>query len=148
MSVASREDKLRTIRRLFIAFARLDRDEFVSHLTEDVDFRPSAFITGKGEFHGREEVRQNMAELEEQLKHTGELIELRPVATYVDREDENRILALAMLTIARPKSEAYDTEMAHLHTMEGDKVAALRTWPDHEEGLRHLASPEQVKLPG
>ena len=38
----------------FSAFASLDRDEFVSHLTEDVVFRPSAFVTGQGELHGHE----------------------------------------------------------------------------------------------
>jgi ketosteroid isomerase-like protein len=145
--VATREEQLRTIRTLFDAFAVLDRDAFADQLTEDVVFRPSAFITGRGEFHGREEVRQNLAELKEQLAGTGEQVRLSPVAVYLDRDDERRVLALAVLTIIRPNGESYDTEMAYLHTMEGDKVAELRTWPDHAEGMKQLGSPQKETLP-
>ena len=51
-----RADQLRTIAAMFESFASLDGDEFVRHLTEDVHFRPSGFVTGRSEFHGREEV--------------------------------------------------------------------------------------------
>ena len=145
--VATQEEKLRTIRTLFDAFEALDRDAFADRLTEDVLFRPSAFVTGKGEFHGREEVRQNLAELKEQLAATGEEVRLNPVSVYIDRDDENKILALAVLTIVRRSGDSYDTEMAYLHTMEGDRVAELETWPDHARGLSELASPEEVSLP-
>jgi ketosteroid isomerase-like protein len=142
-----REKQLRTIRTLFDSFAALDRDTFADQLTEDVVFRPSAFLTGTGEFHGREEVRQNLAELKEQLAASRELVRLDPVAVYLDDEDERKILALAMLTIIRPDGGSYDTEMAYLHTMEGDRVAELRTWPDHAEGLEQLTTPQEVVLP-
>jgi ketosteroid isomerase-like protein len=145
--VATREEKLQTIRTLFDAFSSLDRDAFADRLTEDVLFRPSAFVTGTGEFHGREEVRQNLAELKEQLAATGEEVRLNPVSVYVDGEDENKILALAVLTIVRPSGDFYDTDMAYLHTMEGDRVAELQTWPDHARGLSELASPEEAELP-
>jgi ketosteroid isomerase-like protein len=145
--VTAREEQLRTIRTLFDAFAALDRDAFADQLTEDVVFRPSAFLTGTGEFHGREEVRQNLAELKEQLAATGEQVRLNPVAVYLDRDDERKVLALAVLTIVRPNGESYDTEMAYLHTMEGDKVAELRTWPDHAEGMKQLGSPQEETLP-
>jgi ketosteroid isomerase-like protein len=147
VSVATPDAQLQTIRTLFDAFANLDRDAFADRLTEDVVFRPSAFVTGKAEFHGREEVRQNLAELKQQLADTGEQVLLNPVSVYVDEDDENTILALAVLTIVRPNGESYDTEMAYLHTMEGDKVAELRTWPDHAEGLKQLTSPQEAILP-
>jgi ketosteroid isomerase-like protein len=43
--------------------------------------------------------------------------------------------------------DSFDTDVAHLHTMRGDQVAELRTWLDHAEGLRQLASPEEVPFP-
>jgi ketosteroid isomerase-like protein len=141
------EEKLATVVAMFDAFARLDRDEFVSHLTEDVGFRPSAFVTGTGEMHGREEVRQDLAELAEQLEKSGERVVLHLLALYVDRQDENRVLALARLTIIRPSGDSFDTEAAYLHTMQGDLVAELDTWLDHREGLSQLADPEPVPIP-
>lgn len=132
---------------MFAAFARLDPDEFAGHLTEEVDFRPSAFVTGIAEFHGREAVRENLAELKRMLAETGEKVRLRPQRFFVDREDEDRILALAQLTIIRANGEAFGSEAAYLHVMEGEKVRELRTWLDHEEGLRQLADPEEVASP-
>lgn len=45
------------------AFASGDADAVADSFTEDADVRPSAFITGKPEFHCREEVRQGFAEM-------------------------------------------------------------------------------------
>ncbi len=144
--MATQAEKLRTIAAMFDAFARLDADEFASHLTEDVVFRPSAFVTGKGEFIGREQVRRNLVELSEQ--RGGNVVRLRPLALYVDRDDEDKILALARFTVIRPSSDSFDTDVAHLHIMRGTQVAELRTWLDHAEGLSKLARPEEVPFPG
>jgi ketosteroid isomerase-like protein len=54
---------------------------------------------------------------------------------------------LARFTVIRPSSDSFDTDVAHLHTMRGDRVAELRTWLDHAEGLSHLGSPERVPFP-
>ena len=112
-----------------------------------MEFRPSGFVTGQSEFLGREAVRQNLVELREERGQTENVVRLRPLALYIDREDETKILALARFTVMRPTSDSFDTEVAFLHTMRGDQVAELRTWLDHGEGLGHLASPEQVPLP-
>jgi ketosteroid isomerase-like protein len=69
------------------------------------------------------------------------------MSVYVDGDDENKVLALAVLTIVRPSGDSYDTEMAYLHTMEGDRVAEMETWPYHARGLSELARPEEVSLP-
>jgi ketosteroid isomerase-like protein len=144
--MATQEAKLRAIAQMFDAFGRLDVEAFVGNLTEDVVFRPSAFVTGTGEFIGRDAVRRNLTELREQ--GSGEnVVRLRPLALYIDREDEDRILALARFTVIRPTSESFDTDVAYLHTMRGAQVAELRTWLDHAEGLRQLASPEEVPFP-
>jgi ketosteroid isomerase-like protein len=143
--MAGLDERLRVIVAMFDAFARLDADEFAAHLTEDVVFRPSAFVTGKSEFLGREAVRRDLIELREQQRES--VVRLRPIALYIDREDEDKILALARFTVIRPTSESFDTDVAQLHTMRGDQVAALETWLDHAEGLRHLADPEQVPFP-
>jgi ketosteroid isomerase-like protein len=145
--MATQDEKLRVIAAMFDAFARLDADQFASHLTEDVVFRPSAFVTGKREFFGREQVRQNLVELREQRGQREDTIRLRPLALYIDREDEDKILALAQFTVIRPSSDSFDTEAAQLHIMRGDQVAELRTWLDHAEGLKQLASPEEVPFP-
>ena len=52
--MATKDAQLRAILAMFDSFARLDADEFASHLTEDVVFRPSGFVTGRSEFLGRE----------------------------------------------------------------------------------------------
>jgi ketosteroid isomerase-like protein len=145
--LAATEEQLRVIVRLFDAFARLDAEEFAGHLTEDVVFRPSAFVTGQGEFLGREAVRQNLAELREQQKQAENVVRLRPMALYVDLDDEDKILALARFTVIRPTSDSFDTDVAHLHTMRGEQVAELRTWLDHAEGLGQLSRPEEVPFP-
>jgi ketosteroid isomerase-like protein len=145
--VSAREGRLETVAALFRAFGEFDRDEFVSHLTEDVDFRPSAFLTGTGEMHGREAVSRDLTELAEQLERSGERVRLHPLAFYVDREDEDLVLALGRLTIIRPTGDAFDTEVAYLHRMAGDKVAELHTWLDHKRGLSQLGDPEQVPIP-
>jgi ketosteroid isomerase-like protein len=145
--MAASESQLRTIAVLFDAFARLDADEFASHLTEDVLFRPSGFVTGRSEFLGREQVRRNLIELRDQRSRNENLVRLRPLALYVDLEADDKILALARFTVVRPTSDSFDTDVAHLHLMEGDLVAELRTWLDHDEGLSRLASPERVPFP-
>ena len=72
---------------------------------------------------------------------------LRPLALYIDREDETKTLALARFTVSGPTSDSFGTEVGFLHTMRGEVVAELRTWLDHTEGLGHVASPEQVPSP-
>ena len=147
--MATKDAQLRAILAMFDSFARLDADEFASHLTEDVVFRPSGFVTGRSEFLGREAVRRNLLELREQRERGEEsVVRLRPQSLYVDREDESKILALARFTVIRPTSESFDTDVAHLHTMRGAQVAELETWLDHAEGIRHLLSPEEVPFPG
>jgi hypothetical protein len=49
--------------------------------------------------------------------------------------------------VIRPTSDSFDTEVAFLHTMEGELVAELHTWLDHAEGLEQPASPQQVPFP-
>jgi ketosteroid isomerase-like protein len=143
--MSSRDAQIRVVLTLFDAFARLDADEFAGHLTEDVVFRPSGFVTGRSEFLGRESVRRNLIELREQRKQPDEnVVRLRPLTLYVDREDESKILALARFTVIRPSSDSFDTDAAHLHTMRGEQVAMLETWLDHAEGIRQLTSPEEV----
>jgi ketosteroid isomerase-like protein len=145
--MSGRGERSRTIAAMFDAFARLDADGFVGYLTEDVDFRPSAFLTGTAEMHGRDEVRQDLERFREQLEQSGERARLHPLAFYADREDEDLLLALGRLTIIRAGGDSFDTEVAFLHRMEGDKVAELRTWLDHAEGLSQLADPEETPVP-
>jgi hypothetical protein len=45
--------------------------------------------------------------------------QLRPIALHVDLEAEDRILALARFTVIRPTRDSFDTDVAHLHLMEG-----------------------------
>jgi ketosteroid isomerase-like protein len=125
--MATTEAQLRVILAMFDAFACLDADEFASHLTEDVVFRPSGFVTGTSEFLGREAVRRNLLELREQRQvRDKNLVRLWPLSLYVDREDETKILALARCTVIRPTSDSFDTDVAHLHTMRGSRLRRSR----------------------
>ena len=73
-------------------------------------FRPSGFVTGQSEFLGREAVRQNLVELREERGQRENVVRLRPLALYTDREDGTKVLALARFTVIRPTSDSFDTD--------------------------------------
>jgi ketosteroid isomerase-like protein len=139
--------RVRTVAAILDAFAARDAEAFVAEMTEDVRLAPSAFITGKNEYRGRQEVLDGFAEMERNLEASHESVRVRPVQYYLDEADDDIVLVLAQITITRANSEEFGTEIAYLWTMAGDRVAELQAWLDHGEGVRRLTSPVEVDEP-
>jgi ketosteroid isomerase-like protein len=140
--------RIRPVVSLLDAFARRDTDALVAVMTEDVDLRPSAFITGTGEYIGHEAVRRGMADLVEQFQAARETVHLTTRAHYIDTAQENTVLTLADITITRANGETFGTPIAYLWTLRDGRVSKVRTWLDHVKGLAQLADPVEVSPSG
>jgi hypothetical protein len=122
-------------------------DEFASHLIEDLVFRPSGFVTGQSEFLGREAVHQNLVELREEREQRESVVRLRPLALYIDREDETKILAPARFTVTRTTSDSFDTDPAFLHTMRGSRWLSFEPGSTLPRGWGTWRAPKEVPFP-
>jgi ketosteroid isomerase-like protein len=136
--------RVETVSAVLDAFVGLDAEECVSHMTDDILLRPSAFMTGKGEYRGREEILEGFAEMIADLEARGERFRVKVFHHYLDELDEDKVLSLCQLTITRDNGDEYGTDIAYLWRMEGDKVAELNAWLDHAEGLRQLQFPVEA----
>jgi ketosteroid isomerase-like protein len=129
---------------ILTAFDARDAEAFVSHMTEDVLLAPSAFITGKGAYHGRDEVLAGFAEMEQSLAAAREDVRVQARRFFVDWEHPEKVLSLGQVTITRASGDSFGTEIAYLWTLRDGKVCELHTWLDHAEGLRQLREPIEV----
>jgi ketosteroid isomerase-like protein len=141
----SPEERIGPVKALLAAFSARDGEAFAAQLTEDVVLRPSAFISGRGEYLGREDVITGFAEMLEGLESSGETVDLHPLRYLVDGADESLVLLLCRITITRPDGESYGTDIAYLCRLEGVRVARLDAWLDHDEGLLRLEQPVEVE---
>ena len=114
-------------------------------MTDDVVLRPSAFITGRGEYRGREDVLAGFAEMVKTLEDAGERVQVRLQEHFAEQSDPDRVLSLCQLTIFRANGEQFGTEIAYLWTLRDGRVAELDAWLDHKEGFRQLEDPVKVQ---
>ena len=128
------------------AFMARDVDGLVDRLTEDVFLQPSAFISGRSVYDGRQAVRDGFDELERELSARGERVELRRFRHYVDRANPDVVLSLGHVTIIRASGDQFGTEIAYLSTFAGDQVAHMRAWLEHGKGLAQLEEPVEVEV--
>jgi hypothetical protein len=125
-------------------FSARDVDGFVSNLTDDCLIRPSAFIAGRAEYRGRDDVRAGFGEIAALVDKMGEDVLLEPQSFHIDRADESKVMTLAQITIVRADGGSFEQEIAYLFGFEGDKVATIDAWLAHAEGLASLEEPEEV----
>jgi hypothetical protein len=142
------ESQVETVLELLKAFRLRDIHGMLDQVTEDVDLRASAFISGSGHYEGREGMRWGFAQMERELDERHERVRLVTLKVFEDAHDEDKILALCEVTITRATGERFGSDIAYLYTMEGDLIGALATWLDHEEGLRQLGEPVEVDVSG
>jgi hypothetical protein len=126
------------------AFARRDGEALTRHMTEDVIVRSTPFVTGRGEYEGREAMRQGLDRMVEDLRGTGKRLRILDHAYYVDGADDRKVMALAEIKIQRASGEEFGTEIAYLSIFEGDLICEVDAWLDHAEGLAHLEEPIRV----
>lgn len=142
---APRSPQVDTVSAILDAFAEQNADDFVSHMTDDVVLRPSAFITGRGEYRGRVDILAGFAEMLETLADAGERVQVRPLEHFAEQGDADTVLSLCRLTIFRANGEQLGTQIAYLWTLRDGKVAELDAWLDHKEGFRQLQDPVKVE---
>jgi ketosteroid isomerase-like protein len=142
------ESKIETVETVMAALADRDAELMVAQMTEDVVLRPSAFITGTGEYRGHADIRRGMAELKRQLADNRERLIVRPHAYYLDDGQPDKALTLARVTIVRSGGDEFGTEIAYLWTFRDDRVSRLDAWLDHAEGLAQLRAPRRARTLG
>jgi ketosteroid isomerase-like protein len=139
---------MQLVQTMIDAFDHRDVEELVAHMTEDVVLRPSAFITGTGEYLGRDGVRSGMETMIKQLGESRERVRVTTSACYFDAEDDDRVLTLASVTVLRETGEEFGTEPAYLWTLRDGLVCEIQALRDHDEGLSRLAAPVEVERLG
>jgi ketosteroid isomerase-like protein len=140
--------KIEAAEAVMAALADRDAELMVAQMTEDIVLRPSAYITGTGEYRGHAEIRRGMADLKRQLAENRERLRVRPNAYYLDDQQPDKVLTLARVTIVRSGGDEFGTDIAYLWTFRGDKIARLDAWLDHAEGLARLQAPRRARTVG
>jgi ketosteroid isomerase-like protein len=137
-------NRVEPARRVIDSFAARDAGALAAEFTDDVIVRPSAFISGIGEYFGRDDVRLGALEVFNEMRASGEDIKILDLAYYLDDEDDDAVLVLARITVRRRNGQEYSTDISYLFTFRGDKIAELNAWLDHAEGLSRLGTPRLV----
>jgi len=138
--------QVEVVAELHDAFTTRDVDRFLSHLTDDVVLRPTAFITGREEYRGIDDIRTGFAEINALVEKMSEEVTVEPKRFYVDRANDDVVLSLAVVSIIREDGESLSTDVAYLMEMDGDKVARFDAWLSHDEGLRQLKEPAEASV--
>jgi ketosteroid isomerase-like protein len=138
-------DRVKPAAAIIEAFEQRDIETFLGNMTEDVVLRPSAFITGKSEYRGCDEVRSGLEEMNADLDARGEKVLIAVLTHYVDGEDHTKVLTLAHVTIVPAAGDHYGSKIAYLATLRDGRVSELETWLDHDAGLSQLKAPIAVR---
>jgi ketosteroid isomerase-like protein len=122
-------------RLLYEAFLARDLDAFLSHLDEEVEWSPGAFLTGTATYHGKEGVRRWWEEVETLRTERGEtlLIEFDE-----DRElPDGRVVRFGRARIVRALGELR-TEFAVVFALTDGRVSAVEGFTSHAEARERL----------
>lgn len=118
----------------FDAFRRGDTEAYIAYFAEDVEWKVSAFLTGKEAYHGHAGIREFFADVERlAAQHSEEF-----VADYDEfiEVDERRVIALGEGQVKRPQ-DPLRLEVGLLYVFdEQGKIARLEAYSSHEETRR------------
>jgi ketosteroid isomerase-like protein len=123
-------NKLELAKRSMRAFNDGDTDTYVETFAEDVEWRMSAFVTGKGAYRGREGVREFIGELEALERDHGERFEIE--LTEFTEVDEQRVMGLGEARIVRSQNPL-SFEVGAIYTFAGGLIVALEGMTSHAE---------------
>ena len=143
-----RPRSVETVLSLLEAFDRWDPDEFVRYLADDIFIQPPAFLMGRREHHGRQEVAAAFGLLEETIGPDREL-SFRQRRYFIDLADQRNVLVVVQLSISTRGGVPFESEAAMLTTLTADlqQATMIRSWPSEAEGLAQLKEPVEVKVP-
>ena len=112
------------------AFAAGDVDAYIGFFTEDVDWRVSAFLTGKDRYQGHDGIREFLADVVQLEQEHGERFEVH--LTEFSEVDEERVIGLGGGRIARHQNPL-EFETGCLYRIVGGKISELEAYTSHEE---------------
>jgi ketosteroid isomerase-like protein len=114
----------------FDAFRRGDVEKYISYFSEDVEWRVSAFVTGKRAYHGHDGIREFFADVARLHEEQGEEF----TADYDEfiEVDENRVIALGKGKIRR-EQDPLEMEVGLLYIFKDGKIAELEGYTGHQE---------------
>jgi ketosteroid isomerase-like protein len=113
----------------FDAFNRGDAEAYVNSFSEDVEWEMSSFVTGRGDYKGREGVREFLAEIERLAEEQGERLKI-DLTDYVELPD-GRVAAFGAARIDRA-SDPLEFESAAIWTFGDGVITRLEGFTSHE----------------
>ncbi len=117
----------------FDAFKRGDVDKYISYFSEDVEWRVSAFVTGRDAYRGHAEIREFFEEVAKLRAEQGEQF----VADYDEFREagEDRVVALGQGEIKR-EQDPLKFEVGLVYTFADGKITLLEGFTDHASALK------------
>lgn len=114
----------------FDAFKRGDFEKYIGYFSEDVEWKVSAFLTGKDAYHGHDGIREFLADV-------ARLDEQQDEQFYPDYDefrevDEDRVVAFGHAKIDR-EEDPLDFEVGLLYTFVDGKIVELEGYTSHEQ---------------
>ena len=115
----------------FDAFKRGDMDAYIDFFSEDVEWRVSAFLTGKDAYRGHDGIREFLADVTElNDAHDEQFV---PDYNEFIEVDDDRVIALGQGRIIR-KPDPLEFEVGLLYVFDDDgKIAELEGYTAHDE---------------
>jgi ketosteroid isomerase-like protein len=130
---------LQTVRAMHEAFLARDLEGFLPQLTEDVEWRIGAYLTGKAVYSGKEGVREWWRDVEALSIVEGE--ELKTEYLEDHELPDGRILSLGRGTIKRAAGDL-ETEFAVIYAFREGKVSLMKSFTSHAEARREVGLEE------
>ena len=126
-------DNVKLAKGSFDAFKRGDVENYISYFSEDVEWRVSAFVTGRDAYRGHAEIREFFAEIASLEQEQGEQF----VADYDEFREagEDRVVALGQGGIKRER-DPLEFEVGLVYTFADGKITLLEAFTSHDEALK------------
>ena len=126
-------DNVKLAKGSFDAFKRGDIEKYISYFSEDVEWRVSAFVTGRDAYRGHAGIREFFEEIAKLRTEKGEQF----VADYDEFREagEDRVLALGQGEIKR-EQDPLEFEVGLVYTFADGKITLLEGFTDHDSALK------------
>ena len=126
-------DNVKLAKGSFDAFKRGDVEKYIGYFSEDVEWKVSAFLTGKDAYRGPEGIREFFAEVDKLYENLDEEF-------FADYDDfravgDDRVIALGQGGIKR-QTDPLDFEVGLVYTFAHGKITVLEGYTSHEEARR------------
>lgn len=115
----------------FDAFKRGDREAYIDFFSPDVEWKVSAFLTGKDAYHGHDGIREFWTDVEKLSEEHSEAF-LPDYDQFLEVGDD-KVIALGQAQIKR-ETDPLDFEVGLLYEFdENQKISKLEGYTGHDE---------------